>query len=789
MQRCCNLRIKIANAGPMQILMSPTPRPFIPWLASLVASLIFMTATATTTAAVPLQNLFGFSGARVAKQLALEEKFDSLLDPADQKAWLERMSAEPNHVGSPHNKANAEFMLEKFKEWGWDAKIETFQILYPTPKTVALELIAPKTFTARLHEPAIAGDRTSANTKDALPPYLVYGADGDVTADLVYVNQGMPNDYLELERRGINVKGCIVIVRYGGGWRGLKPKLAYEHGAVGCLIYSDPVDDGYGVGDVYPKGGYRPAAGVQRGSVLDMPIAPGDPLTPGVGATNGAQRLSLAEAKTILKIPVLPISYADAQPFLAELGGPVAPASWRGALPITYHLGPGPAKVHLTINSDWSQKEIYNVIATLKGIGDPNEWIIRGNHHDGWVFGAWDPLSANVAMMSEAKAIGALVKQGWKPQRTVIYASWDGEEPGLLGSTEWVEAHANDLRRRGVLYVNSDTNARGFLKAGGSHSLQYLLNQVATSVRDPETGATVLDRLRAKMLVDGNRPGADEQSKMLARKLATGEPPPLNALGSGSDYSPFLQHLGIASLDLGFGGEDEDSGIYHSVYDSFDHFTRFGDPGFAYGITLAKTAGRVMLRMADADVLPLRFTEMAATIAQYVEDIRKLADDMRERTEQQNRLIDAGNYKLASDPTAPILAPKRESPVPPINFEPLEKAILKLRVSATACDAASSHAVELDPVNDRSRIFKFNVLLMAMEQTLIHFDGLPGREWYHHMIYAPGLQTGYGVKTLPGIREAIEQRRWTEADQFIKIVVEVLNNCIERMDNAAAAVR
>lgn len=773
----------------MQITFCSRPRISTRLVSLITASSLWLSAASVAIAAAPPQNLLGFSAARVAKQLALEEKFDTLLDPADQRAWLERMSAEPNHVGSPHNKANAEFMLEKFKEWGWDAKIETFQVLYPTPRKMALEMVAPTPFTARLQEPAVDGDRTSGKTKDALPPYHVYGADGDVTADLVYVNQGMPNDYLELQRRGIEVKGRIVIVRYGGGWRGLKPKLAYEHGAVGCLIYSDPGDDGYGVGDVYPKGGFRPADGVQRGSVLDMPVAPGDPLTPGVGATNDVKRLSLAEAKTILKIPVMPVSYADAQPFLAALGGPVAPAGWRGALPITYHLGPGPARVHLTISSDWGQKEIYNVIATIQGIEDASAWIIRGNHHDGWVFGAWDPLSANVAMMAEAKAIGALVKQGWHPRRTLIYASWDGEEPGLLGSTEWVEAHAHELRRKAVLYVNSDTNGRGFLKAGGSHSLQFLLNQVAAAVRDPQTGATVLERLRAKMMVDGNRAGADEEARKIARKVAGGEPPPLNALGSGSDYSPFLQHLGIASLDLGFGGEDQDSGIYHSAYDSFDHFTRFGDPNFAYGVALAKTAGRVMLRTADADVIPLRFSELAATVEQYLEEVRKLADDLRERTEQQNRLIDQNAFKLASDPTEPILAPKRESPVPPINFAPLENVILKLRVSASACDAACARGVDLDPKGDRLRLLKLNVLLMAMEQTLVYFDGLPGREWYHHMIYAPGIHTGYGVKTLPGIREGIEQRHWLEVDQYIKIVADALSACVERMDNAAAAAR
>ena len=448
-----------------------------------------------TTDATP--RMLGFTSQNAVAQQAIEEKFDASLDPSDQRAWLERMSSEPNHVGSPHDKANAEFILGKLREWGWDAEIETFYVLYPTPKKLSLELVAPTRFTARLHEPALDGDRTSGRTQNALPPYHAYGADGDVTAELVYVNQGMPDDYKELDRRGVSVKGRVVIARYGGGWRGLKPKLAYEHGAVGCVIYSDPHDDGYAAGDAYPKGGYRPADGVQRGSVSDMPVYSGDPLTPGTGATKDAKRLSIQEAKAVLKIPVMPISYSDAAPLLAALGGPVVPANWRGALPITYHIGPGPAQVHLTVASDWSQQPIYDVIATIKGSEHPDEWVIRGNHHDGWVFGAWDPLSANVALLSEAKAIGALVKGGWKPKRTLVYASWDGEEPGLLGSTEWVETHAAELRRKAVLYVNSDTNGRGFLRAGGSHSLQNLVNQVAADVRDPQTGVSARDRLRA----------------------------------------------------------------------------------------------------------------------------------------------------------------------------------------------------------------------------------------------------------------------------------------------------
>ncbi|MSU62253.1 MAG: M28 family peptidase [Pedosphaera sp.] len=770
----------------MQTSRSPLPCLLARTLRSVVASLLALAAGASVAQEVRT-NMLGFSAARAADQLALEKKFDVLLDPADQQAWLELMSAEPNHVGSPHNKANAGFMLEKFREWGWDAQIETFYVLYPTPMKQTLELVAPVRFTARLHEPLLEGDRTSGKTKDALPPYHAYGADGDVTGELVYVNQGMPDDYKELDRRGIGVKGRIVIARYGGGWRGLKPKLAYEHGAIGCIIYSDPRDDGYSAGDIYPKGGWRPPEGVQRGSVADMPIYPGDPLTPNVGATKDAQRLSIEDAKTVLKIPVMPISYADARPLLDALGGPVAPAGWRGALPITYHIGPGPAKVHLAITSDWSIKPIYNVIATIKGSELPDQWVIRGNHHDGWVFGAWDPLSANVALMAEAKAIGALVKQGWRPKRTLVYASWDGEEPGLLGSTEWVETHADELRRKAVLYVNSDSNGRGFLGAAGSHSWQTLVNQAAADVRDPQTGVSVLERLRARILVEGNVKAADEEKRRIARQVSAGQAFPIDALGSGSDFSPFLQHIGIASLDIGFGGEDKSDGIYHSVYDSFDHYLRFGDPGFVYGVALAQTIGRVMLRVADADVLPMRFTDFANTVAQYADELHKVADDMRERTQQQHRLLDGNAFKLAADPTEMNMPPGRESSVPFLNFAPLDNALSRIKASAKACDEACTKFTGSDFKLSAAQIARLNELFQGMEQTLIHGQGLPGREWYRHMIYAPGLYTGYGAKTLPGVREAIEQRHWLEVDQYMAIIGGVLNAYGDRLDLATAA--
>jgi N-acetylated-alpha-linked acidic dipeptidase len=716
----------------------------------------------------------GFAAAGAAAESELEQRFDSDLSAADLRSWMEQMSSEPNHVGSAHDKANAEFQLKKFREWGWDASIETFSVLYPTPREVAVELVAPTHFVARLTEPPVAGDGTSSKTKEELPAYNVYGADGDVTAELVYVNQGMPDDYQELERQGVSVKGRIVLARYGGGWRGLKPKLAYEHGAVGCLIYSDPRDDGYGAGDTYPKGGYRPSDAVQRGSVQDLVLYPGDPLTPGVGATADAKRLALKDAKTILKIPVLPISYAAAEPLLAALGGRVAPAGWRGGLPLTYHLGPGPAKVHLKVMSDWGQKTLYDVIAKIRGTQEPDRWIVRGNHHDAWVFGATDPLAGQVALMAEAKAIGKLFKEGWRPRRTLVYASWDGEEPGLLGSTEWAELHAAELKAKAALYINSDTNGRGYLGVSGSHGLQHFVSEAARDVKDPETGTSVLARAVAKEHVANYESGGHASSSADLE---------LGALGSGSDFTPFLQHLGVSSLDVGFEGETE-YGVYHSAYDSFDHYRRFVDPTFEYGVALAKVAGRLMLRASQAPLLPARESDFAASIAGYDDELHKLADGMRVKTRELSRLLDDDAYKLAADPKKPRGAPARAAEVPYLNFAELDNAVAKLEQAAKAFDIAYARLQDVGDPGANAAQERVNATLTELEQSLLDSHGLPGRDWYQHMVYAPGLHTGYGVKTLPGIREAIEERRWDEANRYIGVVSRALNAYSGRLDRA-----
>jgi N-acetylated-alpha-linked acidic dipeptidase len=735
----------------------------------------------TGLAAAQPDNLIGFTTSGTAAERALESRFDANLSAASIRAHLKLLSSEPNQVGSPHDKANAEYELAQFKAWGWDAHIEVFSVLYPTPKTELLQLLGPEPYTARLTEPPIAGDETSARQAGDLPAWNAYGGDGDVTAPLVYVNYGMPADYDALQRLGVSVKGKIVITRYGGGWRGLKPKLAYEHGAVGCIIYSDPADDGYATADPYPKGPSRPAEGIQRGSVADTPIYPGDPLTPGIGSVEGAPRLSIAEARTILHIPVIPISYGEAAHFLAPLGGPVAPKTWRGALPITYHVGGDGPAAHLAVAANWDQKPIYDVIAVMKGANQPDQWVIRGNHRDGWVFGAQDPLAGQSALMEEARSLGELARSGWRPARTIVYASWDGEEPGLLGSTEWAEAHARELQARAVVYINSDTNDRGFLSTAASYTLRGLVDQAAQDVSDPETSVSVRDRALARLQVQAVDPDASPELKRQAAEAASVGKLPVGDLGSGSDYTAFVDHLGIASIDLGFRGEGQSGGVYHSAYDTFEHYERFGDPGFAYGVTLAKTTGRIVLRAADADIIPLKFDNLAATVGNEVSELKKLVETRRERARAVDRLLDDKAFALAADPKESWGPPDRETLPPDLDFAALDGAVDRLRDDARAYDTALGHGAG-PAAADRA-----NLVLQGLEQSLTLEAGLPGRPWYRHLLYAPGLLTGYGAKTLPGVREAIEAGRWDEAQRYIGLTASALDAAGARINEAAKA--
>jgi N-acetylated-alpha-linked acidic dipeptidase len=725
-------------------------------------SSIFIFLAAAGADDEPLQ---GYTRDHSVTERQWETKLRAIPSPDNQRAYMQRLSARPHHVGYAYDKENAEWILSKFKEWGWDTNIETFDVLFPTPKERLLEMVEPKHFTAKLQEPAVAVDPTSNQQSEQLPSYNAYSTDGDVTAPLVFVNYGLPADYEELDRLGISVKGAIVIAKYGNSWRGIKPKVAAEHGAVGCLIYSDPADDGYFAEKVFPDGPMRPPDGVQRGSVMDFPSnSPGDPLTPGVGATPDAKRLAVKDAPSITKIPVLPISYADAQPLLAALEGPVAPEKWRGGLPITYHVGPGAAKVHLKVNFNWDIKRIYDVIAKIPGAEQPDQWVIRGNHHDAWVNGAEDPISAQVAMLEEARALGELVKQGWRPKRTIIYCAWDGEEPMLLGSTEWVEEHDMELQQHAVIYLNSDGNGRGYLGMAGSHSLEHFMNDVARDIQDPETKGSVWQRLNRSII--SNAKNDDDRREARQRADLRMDP-----LGSGSDYTAFIDHLGVASVNVAYGGED-DGGIYHSIYDDFYYYTHFSDTDFTYGRALSQTMGTAVLRVADADLLPFEFTNLADTIHLYLKQVKKLADDERGKIIEQNKEIEEGVFEAVNDPHRPQIAPKPEEVPPYLDFAPLDNVADALTQSADRYQAALKKAWPsgIPPAT----LQVLNQKMMESERRLTSQEGLLRRPWYKHMIYAPGVYSGYGAKTLPGVREAIEQKKWAEADSEIARVAGVL---------------
>jgi N-acetylated-alpha-linked acidic dipeptidase len=703
---------------------------------------------------------------------AWEARYRDAISAARIGEYMKRLTAHPHAVSQPYDKDNAEWMLGMFKSWGYDAHIESFDVLFPTPKERVVEMIAPRRFALKLQEPPLAVDPTSSQTAEQLPTYNAYSPDGDVTAKLVYVNYGDREDYEQLDRMGISVKGAIVIARYGSAWRGTKPKVAAEHGAIGCLIYSDPQQDGYFEGEAFPQGGWRSPDGVQRGSVMDTDY-PGDPTTPGIGSTPGAKRLPLNQISTIQKIPVLPISYADAQPLLAALAGPVAPTRWRGGLPITYHVGPGAAVVHLKVTSDWSLKPVYDVVATLHGATYPDEWILRGNHHDGWVYGADDPISGMSSVLEEARAIADLVKQGWRPKRTITFLAWDGEEPGLLGSTEWVETHLPELQQHAVIYINSDSNGRGYFRAGGSASLQHFISDVTRDVTDPEKKISVYERSRLMRILRS----ADQRAELRGKgDLRNGE------LGDGSDYTPFIHHAGIASLNIGFGGEGEGT-QYHSIYDDYYWYTHFADTDFTYGRALAQTAGTAIMRLANAEVLPFQFDATAASLRRYVDNLQKFLQDAQDTAKERNTELQEGVFSATSDPRKTELPPPAASLPPYLNLSPLQNAVVAVSEAAERYSKALKTAggkvpgVSLPSLNQR---------LVATERALLSPNGEPGRPWFRYVPFSPGAYSGYGALEFGAVREYLDQKKWNQADQQIPGVAAVLMKEAQAIDAAAA---
>ena len=749
------------------------------WLSALLFALLpFAAAPSDSGAANPAAaHLLGYSAPGAALQRDWERKFQDGISPANIRENMRRLSARPHHVGSAYDKDNAEWILSRFKEWGFDAKIESFNVLFPTPKVRLLEMLKPTSFRAALQEPVIASDPTTNQTTEQLPTYNAYSADGDVRAPLVYVNYGNREDYEQLDRLGISVKGAIVIARYGHGWRGVKPKVAAEHGAIGCIIYSDPSGDGYFKGDVYPAGGWRSGEGVQRGSVMDTDY-PGDPLTPGVGATANAKRLPLKDAKTITAIPVLPISSADALPLLSALSGAVAPENWRGALPITYHVGPGPAFVHLQVSSNWDIKPIYDVIATLRGSTDADQWVIRGNHHDAWVNGADDPLSGQAAMLEEARMMGELHRQGWTPSRTIIYCAWDGEEPGLLGSVEWVETHLDELQKHALAYINSDTNQRGYLDAGGTQDLQNLISGVARDVSDPETHLSVYQRTHLANIAEAK--DAEERADLRKRSDLV-----IRALGDGSDYTAFQDFAGVSSLNLGF-SDEADGTQYHSVYDDFRWYTEFVDRDFAYGRALSQTAGTAIMRLADADFAPLDYAPQADAISKYQTELEKLLKDKQDEFTERNLEIREGVFNATVDPRRPLLPPPAESVPPFMNFAPMKNSIDSLKKSADRYShALASYEAKGSPALAPQFLAKINADLLRVSRLFLNQKGLPERAWFKNQIYAPGAYTGYGAKPIAAVREYMDEKKWSEAEGQVPQVAKVIETAAAGIDKAA----
>jgi len=691
------------------------------------------------TAALSAQALRGFTTEGAKAQRELEEKLLAVPQPDRIREIIRTMSEEPHHTGSEAGNRVAEYVLNEFRSYGLDAEYHEFVGLMPTPLERSLELVSPISYKARLSEPAIAEDKDSSDS-GGLPTYNAYSPDGDVRAQIVYVNYGMPADYEKLAQLGVDVRGKIVLARYMGGWRGIKPKVAAEHGAIGCIIYSDPADDGFFKGDAYPVGRYRPKWGVQRGSIMDMPIHPGDPLTPGRGAVPGERRPAISESKTLPTIPTLPISWGDALPILENLGGPVAPREWRGSLPLTYHVGAGPAEVRLKLAFDWKNPTGRNIIAKIPGAVYPDEWVIYGNHHDAWVNGATDPVSGHAPLLETARAIGEAIKQGWKPKRTIIFASWDAEEWGLIGSTEWGEQFADELREKTVVYFNTDSNFAGTLSLQGSHTLERFLNQVVVDLDDPRSGRSLYTEIRSKALEDA---ADDEKRKIDARKDVR-----VAAVGSGSDYTVFLDHLAIASINSAFRGEG--TGVYHSNYDSFDWYRRFGDPGFVYGRAMAQFHAAAMTRVANAEIAPFEFVALAETIGTYLDELEKLAGEQ----------VDVKQLRPA--------------------WQRLTKAAADYEKTLTSVFSSGG------PKGDPTAV---NAILRSVERVMARKEGLPGREWFKHQLYAPGFYTGYGVKTIPGVREALEQKDLETAKRQVKVFEEVLLAVAKRVGEAEAELK
>jgi N-acetylated-alpha-linked acidic dipeptidase len=685
----------------------------------------------------------GFAPARVEAERALEQKLRAVPDAQHAESDLRHLTSEPHIAGSEASHRVAEWLRDQYHSYGFDADIVSYSVWLPQPRAVKLEMIAPEKKTLASPEQPFEVDKDTYD-KRAVVAYNAYSPSADVSASVVYVNYGMPEDYQQLEGLGISVEGKIAIARYGHGYRGIKTKLAEEHKAVGLVIFSDPQDDGYMAGDAFPRGPWRPMSGIQRGSVLYTEIYPGDPLTPGTGATPDAKRLAPADATNLPRIPTLPINAQDAAVILAQLGGPHVPKGWQGGLPFTYHVGPGQAEVHMKLVMDYQQRPLYDVIAKLHGTDD-GEWIMMGNHHDAWVFGAVDPNSGTSVMLETARALGELARSGWKPRRTIVMCEWDGEEPGLLGSTEWVEANRAELQSKALIYMNTDVGVAGpNFGASATPSLKQFVRDAARDVQDPRASRSIYDVWRERLA----------QARENANGTARRDPPPdpsgevpLGALGAGSDFCPFFDHAGIPSMDMGFGG---DYGVYHALYDDFYWMKHFGDPTFAYHATAARILATMALRFDEADLLPFDY-------AAYASEIAHAANDVVVRAGAQTN----GETKL--------------------------KAVTE---AATELSAAASRATQAlknisSETIDPAKAMKINRALSSVEQAFLAPEGLSGRPWYKHTIYAPGSYAGYAAEVMPGVSEALDRRDAATLRREEESLAAALRRAAARLDDIA----
>lgn len=700
----------------------------------------------------------GFTPAGSGEERRWEEAFRAVPAPASAREHLRRLTAEPHVAGTKEDYATAIYVRDQIRSYGIASELKEYEVLLPYPKQPSVvELVRPRREKLMVKEPAISEDPTSSNPK-IIPLFNGYSPSGDVTAPLVYVNYGLPPDYEALKKLGVDVKGKIAIARYGNSFRGVKAEVAQQHGVVGLIIYSDPADDGYMQGDVYPKGPWRPANSAQRGSVQFLSTAPGDPLTPGKPAIPGVPRLKLEEVTTLPRIPVQPISHADARRLLEPLRGPVRPKGFQGGLPFPYHVGGTDyVKVHLITSMDFQVRKIWNVISRIDGDEEKDRWVVMGNHRDAWTFGAVDPNSGTTAMLEAARGFGALLKQGWKPRRTIVLCSWDGEEYGLLGSVEWVEENAAELKEKAVAYLNVDSAVSGSnFGASSVPSMWKLIRGATRDVKDPKSGKSVYQQWQDRAREQLPEPELTDAEAGSDKQIAEAR---IGALGSGSDFTPFLQHLGVPASDMGFGG---DYGVYHSAYDSFYWMSHFGDPNFVYHVAAAQLWGTVAMRLADAAGLPLDYRDYASQVRDFFDESMKTAK----------------RRKLAGG----------------LDEKPMMKALEHFSDEAEQIEKARQDTIaEIEhtrvEANDRhpraiAKLKRINDALIAVERSLTDERGLRGRNWYVHQIYAPGTYTGYAAQPLPDFRQALEDRNTANAAEALGRIVQALDRATETLKKA-----